>query len=153
MEINFSFDCKIPLSSRKSISVSILPSNDFQPSQTKRERERERARRESTPSGQPSLCRPHRCPHRPDHVPAKLFFFFLSSSSTLLLPIWAIGCHRSTSPIWLSPTTSPHLRSTAPPSRPGLSLITDHPPASRTHEPISLCPSLTIGLVIFIFLF
>ena len=40
MEINFHVDCKIALSSRKWISVSILPSNDFHPRKIE-ERERE----------------------------------------------------------------------------------------------------------------
>ena len=43
-EINFYLDRKITLSSQKWISVSILPSNEFQDSKTKRERERERER-------------------------------------------------------------------------------------------------------------
>ena len=40
-EINFCLDRKITLSSRKWISVSILPSNEFQDSKMKRERGRE----------------------------------------------------------------------------------------------------------------
>ena len=43
---------------------------------------------------------------------------------------------------WPTPRSTHHLQ--IDPSR---------PPMSRTHEPISLCPSLTIGLVILIFLF
>ena len=89
-----------------------------------RERERERARRESTPLRPAKLVPPPPLPHRPYHAPAKLFFFFS------LLPqrffSWS-GRHRSTSPIWPSPTTSPRLRSTTPSSGPGLSLITDPP--------------------------
>ena len=88
-EINFSFDCKIPLSSRKSISVSILPSNDFQPSQTKREREGESKKREHTPPASQARAAPTAAPIT--HITRRpSFFFFLSSSSTLLLPIWAI---------------------------------------------------------------
>ena len=41
---------------------------------------------------------------------------------------------------WPTPRSTHHLQIGPP-----------HPPASRTHEPISLCPSLTIGLVILIF--
>ena len=43
---------------------------------------------------------------------------------------------------WPTPRSTHHLQIGPP-----------HPPASRTHEPISLCPSLTIGLVILILLF
>ena len=43
---------------------------------------------------------------------------------------------------WPTPRSTHHLQIDPP-----------HPPASRTHEPISLCPSLMIGLVILIFLF
>ena len=68
-KINFRVDCKITLPSRKWILVSILPSNEFQDLETKRERERKRARRKST-GGSPKLR--HQSPI-PYHRPAKLW--------------------------------------------------------------------------------
>ena len=45
-KINFRVDCKITLPSRKWILVSILPSNEFQDLETKREREEESKKKE-----------------------------------------------------------------------------------------------------------
>ena len=51
-EINFRVDCKITLPSRKWISVSILPSNDFHPRKIE-ERERERNNKKRSHQKQP----------------------------------------------------------------------------------------------------
>ena len=59
-EINFCVDHKIPLPSWKWISVSILPSNEFQDSQTEREREGDSKKREHRWFAQPSSSIVHR---------------------------------------------------------------------------------------------
>ena len=105
MEINFRINCKTTLPSRKWISVSILPSNEFQDLETKRERERKRARREST-GGSPKLR--HQSPI-PYHRPTKLWHKHPSLIPHHLL---AKLQHKHPSPIpYLSPPL-PHHRST-----------------------------------------
>ena len=87
MENQLHVDRKITNFNRKTNATFILPSNDFQDSQTKRERERERARARAHSSHGPkprsrltsAKLWPAQImpPHCPDHAPAKLPLFSL----------------------------------------------------------------------------
>ena len=112
--------------------------------QRERERERERTRKESTPLRPAQIVLPpplappprSRCPTTQIMRRPSLFFFFFPQRF-----FSRSGRHRSTSLIWLSPTTSPRLRSTAPLSGPGLSLITN-PPLPHHWSPTITDPPL-----------
>ena len=105
-KINFRVDCKITLPSRKWILVSILPSNEFQDLETKREREEESKKKEHRWFAQHEFR--HQSPI-PYHRPAKLWHKH-PSSIPHHLPAKLQHKHPSLIP-YLSPPL-PHHRST-----------------------------------------
>ena len=110
--------------------ISIFTTNHFQVSDAQKERERVRERESRDHLTHSSLTRysPSSLTRTPlrSHIQA--------SASRILAP--ARSRHEPTN------RSTHHLQIDPP-----------RPPASHTHELISLCPSLTIGLVILIFLF
>ena len=114
---------------RKLVYISIFTTNHFRVSDTQREREREREReRDLITHSTLTRYSPSSLTRTPlrSHIQA--------SASRILAP--ARSRHEPTN------RSTHHLQIDPP-----------RPPASHTHELISLCPSLTIGLVILIFLF
>ena len=123
-EINFCLDRKITLSSRKWISVSILPSNEFQDSEIKRERERggESKKREHKWFAQLSSGTYHR-----SFITAK------PSSSTNTY-------HQSLITAQPSFDTNTHHQS----------LISSHPPSSQIHKHPRPTSPITLHLILIV---
>ena len=114
--------------------ISIFTTNHFQVSDAQKERERVRERVRERES-RDHLTHSSLTRYSPSSLTrTPLRSHIQASASRILAP--ARSHHEPTN------RSTHHLQIDPP-----------HPPASHTHELISLCPSLTIGLVILIFLF